>query len=146
VFAVAPQGGAFGQQQLGAERNQLGRVACEERGIAAAPAKFGPEIATFRPPQFRERTPEGREPRLRSPIALRIPHLHADQPRPVRLLRARGERPHHRTPNHFDEIASPHTTPSLGNLAIFGFQLRPSEHEIAAGEMGFRGQVAMRNP
>ncbi|HEY7248398.1 MAG TPA: hypothetical protein VH678_31435 [Xanthobacteraceae bacterium] len=57
--------------------------------ITGAPAKFGPEIAAFRPSQLRERTSERYQPRLRDPIALRIAHQHTDPPHPIRLLRER---------------------------------------------------------
>ena len=52
----------------------------------------------------------------------------------------RRKRPPHRAPNHFDEVASPHCLPQPRDPAIFGFQLRRSEHEIATGEIGFQGQ------
>src|ERR1700736_6795111 len=61
--------------------------------ISTAPAKFNPEIAAFRPAQLRERSPESRDLRLSSRIALQKAHLNTDQPHPVRLLRACRKRP-----------------------------------------------------
>src|SRR5262249_42600620 len=80
--------------------------------------KFDLELAVFSPAQLCERTPERCQPRLRSPIALRIAHQHADQPRPVRLLRSRFERPRGgRASNYLYEIAPSHCLPSgLGPL------------------------------
>ena len=56
--------------------------------IRAGPAKFDADTASFRPPQFRERTSERRDHRPRNRIALGETHQHADTPYPIWLLRA----------------------------------------------------------
>jgi hypothetical protein len=82
--------------------------------IRAGPAKFDPEIAAFRPPQLRERTPERREPKLHIRIALLKAEQHADPPNWTGLLRTRRERPSGgRTAEKHDEIAPLHGRPQV---------------------------------
>src|SRR6516165_12324441 len=74
--------------------------------ISAAPAKFDPKITAIHPSQLRERTPECREVRLHSRIALRIAHQHTDPPYLLGLLRLRDRRPHsRRAAEQRDELA-----------------------------------------
>src|SRR5262245_10941098 len=80
--------------------------------ISGAPAKFDPKIAAIGPSQLRERTPECREVRLHSRIALRIAHQHADAPHLLRLLRTRPERPRRRAADEGDELTAPHSITS----------------------------------
>src|SRR5215831_3647054 len=89
-------GRGYTQDGIGPHFDQFFGQHSHPVGITGSPAKFDPELAVFSPTQLCERTPERCQPRLRSPIALRIAHQHADQPRPVRLLRARCERPRRR--------------------------------------------------
>src|SRR5262249_39323457 len=72
------------------------------------------------------RIPERREPRLRSPIALRIAHQRADLPHLVRLLRPRGERPAHCTAEKRDELAPPHSITSSARASNVGATDKPS--------------------
>src|SRR6516162_8972087 len=76
--------------------------------ISGAPAKFDPKIAAIGPPQLRERTPECREVRLHSRIALRITHQHADPPYLLRLLRPRDQWPYRRAAEQRHELAPFH--------------------------------------
>src|SRR5215469_5981422 len=60
----ADRGCAHTEDRVGPQIDQL---FCERSvliRISGAPAKFDPEIAAFRPPQLRERSPECCEPRL----------------------------------------------------------------------------------
>src|SRR5260370_37559751 len=110
----ADRGCALTEDYVGPQIDQL---FCEGPGpirISGAPAKFDPEIAAFHPPQLGESPPESREPRLRSPIVLRIGHKHADQPHPVRLLRTRDKRPcGGSATKKCDELAPPHGQPPV---------------------------------
>jgi len=75
--------------------SQIDQLLCERLHpvrISGAPAKFDSEIAAFRPPQLREAIPKCRDPRLRGRVTLSKAHQHADHP--IRLLRARRERPY----------------------------------------------------
>src|SRR5262245_56842134 len=105
---LAGKGGGYGrghtEDRIGPQIDQFFCHSPDPIRIIGAPAKFDPEIAAFSPPQLRKRIPESCEPRLRSPIALRVGHQHADQPHPVRLLRARRERPCGRAAEKRDEL------------------------------------------
>jgi hypothetical protein len=79
-------------------------MACAEHRIGA-PANFDPKIAGFRPSQFRERTPEGRERRPPNRIVLHAAHQRADQPHRIGLLRARRKRACGRAAKKCDELA-----------------------------------------
>jgi hypothetical protein len=77
--------------------------------IIAGPAKLDPEIGALRPPQLRERGTEYRDPRLHRRIAFRKADQHANAPHRVNLVRARSERPRHRSPaDPCDELAPGH--------------------------------------
>src|SRR5262245_38648309 len=129
---LAGKGGGYGrghtEDRIGPQIDQFFCHSPDPIRIIGAPAKFDPEIAAFSPPQLRKRTPESCEPRLRSPIALRIGHQHADQPHPVRLLRARRERPRgRRATEQRDELAPLHSITSLARASSVGGMLRPSD-------------------
>ena len=78
---------------IGPQLDQLSCKSADPIRITSAPAQFDPEIAAFRPSELRKRASKRRDLRLRSRIALRKRHQHADQPDPVRLLRAHSEWP-----------------------------------------------------
>src|SRR5262245_43462557 len=65
-------------------------------------------------------------PRLRSPIALRIGHQHADPAHPFRLLRARDERPRRRAAEQRDELAPLHSITSSASESRLSEILIPS--------------------
>src|SRR5262249_35679558 len=128
---LAGKGGGYGrghtEDRIGPQIDQFFCHSPDPIRIIGAPAKFDPEIAAFSPPQLRKRTPESCEPRLRSPIALRIGHQHADQPHPVRLLRTRRKRPRNRrAAEHRDERAPFHSTTSSAATSSFSGTVRPS--------------------
>src|SRR5262249_21174016 len=66
----------------------------------------------LRPPELLESPLERREIGLSFPVALSIPHQHADQPQPLRLLRPRHERPRGRAAEQRDELATLHSITS----------------------------------
>ena len=107
------------EDRVGSQIDQLFCERLDPIRITGAPAKFDPEIAAFRPPQLRERIPERRDLRLRSRIALRKAHQHADQPHPFGLLRTRRDRPCRRAAEECDELAPPH-----------GLSLKPKGHTL----------------
>src|SRR5690348_8675895 len=61
----ADRGCALTKDRVGPQIDQLFCERSDPIRISGAPAKFDPEIAAFRPPQLRERSPECCEPRLR---------------------------------------------------------------------------------
>ena len=53
--------GVMTEDDVGSQRDQLMCKFSDAIRITGAPAKFDPEIATFRPPKLRKRAPEGRK-------------------------------------------------------------------------------------
>src|SRR5262249_10238202 len=77
--------------------------------VARSPVIVRPDVASFRPTQVLQRLAGCRNARLCLRIALGKPHQHADAPHPVRLLRARHERPRgRRAAEQRDEVAPVH--------------------------------------
>src|SRR6516162_6691416 len=96
---------------------------------SVAPTQFDSEIAAFCPPQLRQPTPERCDQRPRGPIALRIAHQDAYQPRLARLLRMRSHRPRdRRAAEKCDELAPLHKLvpepqqPITGNVSFCASQ------------------------
>jgi hypothetical protein len=52
------------------------------------------------------------------------------------LLRTRSERPRHRAPNRFDEIATPHASPSLGSRPYSAFNSGDQSTKLRAAKYG----------
>ena len=76
--------------------------------VAARKAVVDADIAILRPPKPFERLPEYRVARS-SQRSVRLALQHADEPHPLALLRARGDRPYDsRAAEDRDEIPSPH--------------------------------------
>jgi hypothetical protein len=77
--------------------------------VGCGPPIIDPDIAALRPPELLEPLQERGDADLSFPVALGIPHHHADAPHPLGLLRARRERPcDDRAANKRDEFASFH--------------------------------------
>ena len=57
-------------------------------------------------------------------------HQHADATHPFHLLRARGERPCHRTAHKCDECPPPHVTPEAQDKASYQFTPMPLEEHV----------------
>src|SRR5262249_10190511 len=99
----------YTEDRVGSQINQFFCEGLYPIRISGAPAKFDPKIAAIGPSQLRERTPECREVRLHSRIALRIARQHADPPYLLGLLRPRDQRPpSRRAADQRDELAPPH--------------------------------------
>src|SRR5262245_21626442 len=64
--------------------------------VARSPVIVHPDVASFRPTHVLQRFPERRNAGLSLRIALGKAHQYTDPPHPVRLLRARRERPRRR--------------------------------------------------
>ena len=101
---LARRGLQHGQRNRATDKNhlrfqshQLRRVRSHALGAAGRKAILDPDIAALRPTQLLEPLPERRGACLPLRIALGERHQHADAPNAVALLRARGERPKHRS-------------------------------------------------
>src|SRR5262249_49710744 len=122
----ASDGSAPTEERVGPQIDQPFCKRPEHIRITIAPAKFDPEIAAFSPPQLRESTPQRRNRRLPSRIALNKAHEHADQPHPVRLLLpARHDRQRCSAANERDELAPPHSITSSARASSEGGTVRP---------------------
>ena len=89
-------------------RESLSRL----RVTVCRPASVDSDVVALRPPELLESLPECGDEGLSFPVALCIPHQHADPLHPVRLLRARGQRPcRRRTADKRDELSSSHVPP-----------------------------------
>src|SRR5262245_36449008 len=86
------------------------------------PASIDPQIAAVHPAQFLQLLDERSALRPSFRIALRPAHQYADAPHPLRLLRARRERPcDSRAAEQCDELASFHSIiSSASNCIEFG--------------------------
>src|SRR5215813_6365324 len=104
---------ASSQDDVGRECNQFRRVSANALGVARAPADVDANVATVGPAQLRQRLRERQDAPLRYRIVHRETHEHTDPPHPLRLLRARRERPRgRRAAQQGDERASFHSITS----------------------------------
>src|SRR5262245_49495218 len=76
--------------------------------IANAPAIVDAHVAAVGPAQPLQRVEERCNAHLTFAISLWVDDQHADAPRPLRLLRARRDRPSRRAAEQRDEVAAPH--------------------------------------
>src|SRR6516164_6822002 len=96
------------EDHVGLQRDQLFREHLRLRR-SRRKAIVNADIAAFRPSTLLEPLPECREASPHFRIVLGVGTQHADPPYPVRLLRARRQRPRgRRAPEERDELASPH--------------------------------------
>src|SRR5262245_53398436 len=97
--------------------DQLFRECPHPVNAAGGPANVHPRVAAVGPTQLREPLREPREVGLCVRIVFAPCHQHADPPHPVRLLRARRERPRRRAAEQRDELASFHSITSSAMLS-----------------------------
>src|SRR5262249_52351010 len=115
-----------GEDQV-ARSDELGRVFLKELGVARGPAVLEADVVAFLPAELLHRLPERREPRLRFGVALGSGRDDPDPPHPVRLLRARRERPRRRrAAEQCDELASFHSITSSAIASSPGGKLMPN--------------------
>jgi hypothetical protein len=94
-----------------------------------------PNIAALRPAERLESLAERGDKGLSFRVALGICHQHVDPPRPLRLLRARRERPRSRAAEQLDELAS-FSRPNLQLDMRAGVGLNEHSNDFLAG-VGF---------
>src|SRR5262245_45534877 len=99
-----------GQDNVGRERDQFGRLFAGVVDVGRAPAILDPHVVSLGPAQFSQ----GFDEHLTAGPTFRIVcgkagGEPANAPQTLVLLRARGERPHDRTAEQRDELAAPHT-------------------------------------
>jgi hypothetical protein len=85
--------GAAGQDKVRRQRDQFRHVCALAVDISLAPANIDSRVAADRPSRFLQPLQERRQARLPVWIVRSAIDEYADAPRPVRLLRARRERP-----------------------------------------------------
>jgi hypothetical protein len=90
---------------------------CEARDrcgiVRCSPAPVDTNVAALDPTKTSKRFPKCSDEALALPVTLRKSHQHADPSHPLRLLRARRERPRgRRAAEERDEIASFHSITS----------------------------------
>src|SRR4029453_16669878 len=103
-------GGGVRKKNLGLQGDELLRESLPRLRVGGCrPASVDPGVAALRPPELLESLPECRDHSLCLRVVLGKAHQHTNAPHPVRLLRARSERPrHHRAAEKGDELAPPH--------------------------------------
>src|SRR5262245_45182022 len=106
-----------GHDDVGRERDQFGRVPADAI-VIDAPARVDLQVAAFVPAELAQRLLECREASYGIWIVIHRTDEHADPPYPVRLLRARRERPCNRAAEHRDERAPPHSITSSARSRI----------------------------
>jgi hypothetical protein len=101
------------QNNVGRERNQLGRRFTCPFGSVCIPPKFDLNIPSVRPTKLLQFLQEGLASRLCFSVAWRLIHDDADTRHA--LLRTGRKRPQHsRTCSYFDEVAPSHRLPPRG--------------------------------
>jgi len=86
------------KNEVGPQRNEFLRESFHRLRVKCRPARVDPKVAALYPPEPLEFLPERRNIGLSFSVALGIRHQHTDPPHPLRLLRARRERPRHCRP------------------------------------------------
>src|SRR5262249_43690092 len=110
---------------------QCRRQFAKSIGIARPPAVVDLPIPADGPAQLLQPLMESREAHLSFRIIGGIIHEHADPPHPLRLLRARRERPRGcRAGEQRDEIAALHSITSSAVASSIGGMSRPSGQAV----------------
>src|SRR6516164_10734400 len=117
--------GAIGEDQVGRERNQLGRDLATNVGAAGGPAVLHPHVAAIDPAQFLEPVQKSGETRKRFRIVRSDRHQHPDAAHPA-LLRPRRERPRRRAAEKRNERATVHSITSSASASNLSGIWRPS--------------------
>src|SRR5262249_38234967 len=100
----------MGQDDIRGERDQFRRVFAHVVSVAAAPAVVDTDVLADNPTRFLQTLRKRREAGSSLRIVRRHAHQDADTPHPLRLLRARRERPRDsRAAESQDELAPPHS-------------------------------------
>src|SRR5262249_39956584 len=99
---------AAGNEHVGRERGQFGRMPAKAVGIGRGPARVNLHVAANRPAQLRQCLQKRPDAHLRIWIVRRQGHEHADAPHAVGLLLARRERPRRRAAEQSDFRAPLH--------------------------------------
>src|SRR5262245_1054022 len=98
--------------------------------IAGAPAIFDADITAVDPSERSERLPECCGAVSVSRIAFRLTHQHSDEPDAWFVLRARRDRPHYRTADQRDELATPHSITSSAMASSEGGTSMPNTFAV----------------
>src|SRR5262249_8095179 len=93
--------------------------------IADAPAIVDAHVAAVGPAQPLQRVEERCNAHLTFAVSLWVDDQHADAPRPLRLLRARRERPCRRAAEQRDELAALHSITLSARVRRVGEMSRP---------------------
>src|SRR6516162_1352435 len=118
--------GAMGQDDVGREGNQLGRVSTNVVGVASSPANFELHVISNCPAQQRQSLQKCSNPGLKVRIVRSCRHDNPNAPH-RRLLRARRERPCGcSATDQRDELAPPHSITSVATASSLSGMLRPS--------------------
>src|SRR5262245_64649830 len=116
---------AAGQNDVRTERDQLCRLFTSTIGIAGAPTPVDPHIAALGPAQLLQAPHERPQTSLPGRTSGHA-HEHTDAPHPLRLLRARRERPRGcRAAEQRDELAPHHSITSSARASMIGGISRP---------------------
>src|SRR5262249_42485577 len=94
--------------------------------LESGPPSVDPDVTALRPAELLETLSERGDAKLCFRIALGKAHQYTDPPHPVRLLRARRERPRRRAAEQRDERATFHSITSSARSKNGSGILRPS--------------------
>src|SRR5215831_15197896 len=115
------------QYHVGRERNQFRRASANLVGFGSGPVRVDAHVASDDPARFCQALVERPEPRLIIDIVCGCGKQHADAPNPVRLLRARRERPRRRSAaEQRDELAALHSITSSAVASSLSGTVSPS--------------------
>ena len=123
--------GRDGQDGVGRECDQFRGVLAKAVRVAASPAVIHPHVAADAPAQFLKALLERGDAGLSFLIVREEVHLNPDAPHPLRLLRARRQRPRRcRTAEQRYELAPDHSITSSARASSVGETSSPSAFAV----------------